>query len=305
MAQYKGFLMVLAAASLWGLSGPVVQKLFQENGFSTEGLVTLRMLCSGALLLLIAAYQSGRSSVWSVWTDKKDRIGVIVFGLLGMLGVQYTFFAAIETGNAATATLLQYLGPLFITVYVALRLKKMPPPQELIAVGLAMVGTFLLVTNGSLEGLSIPWTALWWGLATAAAMAFYTLYPVNLLHRRGAVVIVGWGMLIGGVALGLLVQPWEMFDLSWSPVVIAYVVFVILFGTLLPFYLYMESLRHIRPTESSILSSAEPLTAMVVSALWLQVPLGFFEVAGGLCIISTVTILSVKPRPSERKARSM
>ena len=297
--------MVLMAASLWGLSGPVVQKLFQENGFTTEGLVTLRMLCSGVLLLFVGAYQSGSRSVWTVWADKKDRIGVIVFGLLGMLGVQYTFFAAIETGNAATATLLQYLGPLFITVYVALRLKKMPSRQELVAVGMAMIGTFLLVTHGSLEGLSIPWAAFWWGIATAATMAFYTVYPVELLRRRGAVNIVGWGMLIGGLALGLIVQPWDMIELTWSPLVIAYVLFVIVFGTLLPFYLYMESLRYIGPAESGILSSAEPLTAMVVSALWLQVPLGFFEVLGGLCIISTVTILSIKPRSREQKARSV
>ena len=298
----KGILMVLIGSSLWGLSGPVVQKLFHEYGFTPEGLVTMRLLCAGVLLLLFGAYQSGTRQVWSVWMERQDRIALIVFGLLGMLGVQYTFFVAIQTGDAATATLLQFLGPLFITVYVALRLKKLPSRREMAAVVMAMAGTFLLVTNGSVEGLSISWSAFWWGIASGVALAFYSLYPVGLLHRWGAVIVVGWGMLIGGVSLGLIVQPWKMFELSWSPLVAAYVVFVILFGTLLPFYLYMESLRYIKPTESSVLSSAEPLTAMIVSALWLQVPLGFFEAIGGLCIISTVIILSW--RTTESKAQS-
>lgn len=302
MTRYKGYLMVVGGSSLWGLSGPVVQKLFHEYGFTTEGLVTLRMICAGLLLLVIAAYQSGARQVWSIWKEQQDRIGVLLFGLLGMLGVQYTFFAAIETGNAATATLLQYLGPLLITVYVALRIKKLPTRRELTALGLAIVGAFLLVTNGSLEGLSIPWAGLWWGLATAVAMAFYTLYPVPLLTRWGAVTVVGWGMLIGGIALGLVVHQCEAGAQSWSALTLAYVGFVILFGTLLPFYLYMESLRHIKGTEASVLSSAEPLTAMVVSVLWLHVPLGFFEAIGGLCIISTVVLLSW--RRSESKARS-
>ncbi len=34
-----------------------------------------------------------------------------------MLGVQYTYFAAIEYGNAAVATVLQYLGPAIITCF--------------------------------------------------------------------------------------------------------------------------------------------------------------------------------------------
>jgi drug/metabolite transporter (DMT)-like permease len=302
MTRYKGYLMVIVGASLWGLSGPVVQKLFHEYGFTTDGLVTMRMICAGMLLLVVASYQTGMRQVLSIWTDQKDRIGVLLFALLGMLGVQYTFFAAIETGNAATATLLQYLSPLVITVYVALRTKKVPTSQELVALGLALAGTFLLLTNGSLQGLTISWPGLWWGLATALTMAFYTIQPVALLNRRGAVTVVGWGMLIGGAALGLSVHQWEAGVQSWSALTLAYVIFVILFGTLVPFYLYMESLRHIKGTEASVLSSAEPLTAMVVSVLWLQVPLGFFEAVGGLCIISTVILLSW--RRSESKAPS-
>ena len=65
-----------------------------------------------------------------------------------------------------------------------------------------------------------------------------------------------------------------------------FVLFVILFGTLIPFFLYLESLRYIRPTETSLLASAEPLTAAVAAVLWLKVPFGLPEWVGALCIAS-------------------
>ena len=49
---------------------------------------------------------------------KIDAYKMILFGLFGMLAVQYTYFASIKEGNAAVATLLQYLAPIFITVYL-------------------------------------------------------------------------------------------------------------------------------------------------------------------------------------------
>lgn len=43
-----------------------------------------------------------------------------------MLMVQYTYFAAIKHSNAATATVLQYAGPVIIAIYLAIKNKKSP-----------------------------------------------------------------------------------------------------------------------------------------------------------------------------------
>src|SRR4051794_18100343 len=40
-----------------------------------------------------------------------------------------------------------------------------------------MSGTFLLLTNGSAGALAVPVPAVVWGLLSAIALAFYTLYP--------------------------------------------------------------------------------------------------------------------------------
>ncbi|WP_089966192.1 EamA family transporter [Lihuaxuella thermophila] len=298
--RIRGIMMVLAGASLWGISGTVAQVLFQQKGFQTGWLVSVRLLFSGVLLLSLAALRKQEGSIWRVWKDARDRSSILIFGLIGLLGVQYTYFAAVETGNATTATLLQFLGPAFITLYLALRLGKVPQKKDLFALVLAMIGTFLLVTNGSLDGLTVSGMAVFWGLASAVTAAFYTLYPDRLIDRWGSTITVGWGMLVGGVGLSLISPPWNLHGQSWSVYTGLLVLFVILFGTLIAFYLYLDSLRFISPAEVGILGSAEPLSAAVMSVLWLNHSLGLYEMIGGLFIIATVCILSVKADVKER-----
>jgi drug/metabolite transporter (DMT)-like permease len=295
-SRAKGFVMVLVGSTLWGLSGTVAQKLFEEYGFAAGYLVTLRLITAGALMLLMAAVRGKRAALTGVWKEPKDRVAVIVFGVLGMLGVQYTYFSAIEAGNAATATLLQYLAPLLVTVFLALQMRKMPDAREFAAVFLALLGTMLLVTNGRWDGLSVPAGAVFWGILSAVALAFYTLYPAGLLKRWGSEVVVGWGMLIGGAGLFVVEMPWQTEGQIWTLFSAFLVLFVILFGTLVAFFLYLDSMRFLTPSETSLLACVEPLVAVIASVLWLQVPLGRFEAIGGLCILGTVTILSLKKK---------
>lgn len=204
-----GFVLVITGAILWGVGGVMSQYLFQKAHISVNWLVAVRLLISGVLLIMISALTNGKRT-FTLWCSKHSVFQVIVYGILGMIAVQYTFMASINYGNATVATLLQYLGPVVIILYLVLR--KVIPLQfkEIMAVVLALVGSFLLLTNGSISELSVPLPAIFWGLGSAFALAFYTLYPAKLLAQWGSVNIVGWAMLIGGIALSIFYPPWDV-----------------------------------------------------------------------------------------------
>ena len=124
-----------------------------------------------------------------------------------MLGVQFTYFTTIAKSNAAIATLLQYLAPVIIIIYYLIRLKQKISLSETAALLMALSGTFLLLTNGNTESLIISKEAFFWGLASAFALAFYTIYVKKLLKWPSSV-IIGWSMVIGGFILGLFVPDW-------------------------------------------------------------------------------------------------
>ena len=290
----KGIILVLIAATFWGVSGTVAQYLFHQQGFSTNWLVVTRLIFSGIGLLLFSQFV-GKQKIWIVWKNKQDVYRLIIFGIIGMFGVQYTYFAAIEHGNAATATVLQYLAPVIIVCYLCIRTKSLPAKQEVIAIILALFGTFLLVTKGNIHSLSISGSAFIWGILSAFALAFYTLYPGSLLSKWGSLKTVGWGMTIGGIGFSFIHPPWN-FQGDWNLTSFLAVVLVVVFGTLIAFFCFMESLKYIHASEASLLACVEPLSAAFLAVVWLHVSFAPAEWIGSFSIIATIFILSTAKR---------
>lgn len=304
--RMKGIVLVVFSSLLWGISGTVAQYLFHTPKVDPGWLVTIRLLFSGIILLAIG-YRTKGNDIWAIWKHKSDRLKVTFFGLLGMLAAQYTYFEAIDHGNAATATVLQYLAPVFVTIYVVLRSKKIPLFKDVIVIILAVLGTFFLVTHGKIDSLAISKSAFFWGVVSAIAVAFYNLYPVQLLARWGSIVVVGWGMFIGGIGCSFIHPPWQLAG-NFTLTALFAIIYIILFGTFIPFYTYTDSLRYIHPSEASLLSCVEPLSSVIVSVIWLQVHFGLFEWFGTACILSTILILSVggkKVRETEKAMEKM
>ncbi|AEJ39031.1 hypothetical protein TPY_0836 [Sulfobacillus acidophilus TPY] len=291
--------MVLLSATFWGVSGTAAQKLFVVGHVHPGWLVSIRMLGSGALLLLGSVMRQASTSLRLL---KRAAWGpLLAFAIVGLLGVQYTYFEAIHTGNAAMATLLQYMGPSFIAVYGALTTRRWPSPVGFGALLLALGGTLLLVTGGHLAHLAVPATAIVWGLLSALFLAFYTIYPVPLIRQWGSLPVVGWGMVIGGlVAAGLTRFP-DGGPSRWTPSILGLVLFVVLIGTLLAFFLYLASLTRLSPTEASIAGSAEPISAVLAATLWLHVRFTSMQMVGGMAIVAAVVVVAWL-RPFEQRS---
>jgi drug/metabolite transporter (DMT)-like permease len=98
-------------------------------------------------------------------------------------------------------------------------------------------------------------------------------------------------MLVGGLAYMGWSQPWSVPGL-WDLGTWAAVVFIVVMGTLVPFYCYLLAVKKIGPQHTSLYACAEPLSAALVSVLWLGVAFGWMDVLGSACIVLTIYILS-------------
>lgn len=232
--------------------------------------------------------------IFLIWTDISWLKQLVVFSVLGMLGVQYTFVAAIEASNASIATLLQFLGPVYIILFLSWKNKIFPPKYQIIGIIGTLIGLFLLLTNANVKVLLISKEALLWGLAVGVAFSIYTVYPARLMKEWGVLLIVGWGMLVGGVVLAGVTQVWksdEWTHLTVFPINLI-VVIIILIGTI-AFILFLSSMKYITAVETSILSSIEPLTAMIISVFWFGQILGSWQYIGVIIMLLFVTWLSI------------
>lgn len=294
MNRRKGIFLVITGAVFWGIGGTVAKKLFQDFQIDVNWLVTTRLLIAGILLLTVQFFRGDHSQILGVWKNRSSAAHLLIFGILGMLAVQYTYMASIKHGNAAVATLLQYLAPVMIIIYLIFRKQTVLTLRDLLTVSLALAGCFFLLTNGSISQLSVPTPAIVWGVLSGLALAFYTLYAIPLLKQYDSLVIVGWAMIIGGFALSLIHPPWQMDFHTLNLEAYLYLVFVIIFGTMIAFWFYIESLQSLHAKESSLLGSIEPLAAVLTTVFWLKEPFGSFQWLGTACIIGMIFLLALK-----------
>ena len=101
-----GYLYVVLAAFMWALSGSSAKFLF-NSGITPFQLVQLRLTISTVLLFLYLLIRF--SSLLKI--SRSDIFYFILFGTVGMAGVQFTYLFTISKIEVAAAILLQYLAP--------------------------------------------------------------------------------------------------------------------------------------------------------------------------------------------------
>ena len=291
--------MALSAAIFWGISGTCAQYLFEQKEMDPAWLVSWRMLLAGTVLVLFAVFRKN-GDAFQIWKKPKDIIQLLIFSIFGMVTVQYTYFYSINLSNAATATVIQYIGPVFVVGFYAIKNRRWPLIMEYAALFLALAGTFLLVTHGSFEVLVISEKALFWGILSAIALAIYTIQPVQLLRKYSAPTVTGWAMLIGGVLFSLFTKPW-MVSGVWDMGTVGAFSYIIVFGTVISFSIFLYSLTLIGAQTASLLCSVEPLSAALVAVAWLGVTFTSMDWLGTFFILVTVAILTLAKNPEKKQ----
>lgn len=297
-----GLIMIIIGAALWGISGPIIQWLFQQTTITSIDFLIIRLLLAGILILAVLSIR--KQSIFAIWKEPHQWIQLVIFAIIGMLGAQYAFIETVRISNAVTATLFQFLGPVLITVYVAVQYKKLPSLIQLISIIIALSGIFFLITNGSIENIILTKIAVIFGLLTAIGFTFYTLQPASLIKKWGSPLIVGWGMLLAGIALLLFNRPFSFQAIANTLTFeTSTMLFLAILSGTLSFVLYIGSLKHLSPMETSLLSSIEPLVAVIVSITWLNESFGGYQLIGGVLIVVAVVALSLPEKELETVVR--
>lgn len=287
-----GTIVTIAGGILWGVSGVCGQYMFQNKGVTAPWLVSVRLVAAG-LLMLCYYFLTDREQTLAIWKSKRDRRDVLIYGLLGMMPCQYAYFQTIEWSNAGTATVIQYLGPALIVIWVCFRTKRMPTVQEVIGVILAVIGVFLIATHGNPTTLALSGRALLMGLASAVAVALYTLEPARLQKKYDTPLTLAWGMAIGGIALTLISRPWTVKGIQADTEMFTALAFVVVFGTMAGFSLYMTGVKLIGSVKASLYACMEPVSSMILTVLWMKVNFTTPDLIGTLFVIATIIILAI------------
>ncbi len=275
----------------WGLSGSMGQFLFQTQGMDTRWLVPIRLGCAGIILLIYSFIKYSPARTIAPWKDPKERLDLIIYGLLGVSCCQFLYFLTIQLSSAAMGTILQDLSPIMILLVGCLAAKRLPRAYEIVAIVLALGGVFLLTTHGNMAQMSISAAALIAGTASAICVTIYNVVPVRLMDKYPIFILQSWAFLMGSVAFLLIFRPWT-YGYVPSPIGLFGIAFVVLVGNVMAFPLYMQGVKYIGPEKGILYGFSEPVTAAVIGVLFLGNKFTAWDLSGFIAIFAMLMLIS-------------
>ena len=189
-----GVLATLVGGSFWGFSGTSASFLFDTYHVDTLWLMSVRQILAGLLFMAVVVTRD-RERLIKLWTTPADRKQLLLFTAFGLLFNQFCYLSAVRLTNAGTATVLQCLQLVIIMGYACVTDRRMPRTREVIGIGLALGGTFLIATGGDPTSLNISPLGLAAGLMCAVSAACMAVIPAKILPEYGSPIVTGSAML--------------------------------------------------------------------------------------------------------------
>ncbi|MFS9375349.1 DMT family transporter [Streptococcus infantis] len=294
---FKGTIYSLLSGLIWGICGILGEYFFSHYQVSSGWITSMRLLVAGSFVIVLSSIKL-QSQLFEIWKNRNNYLPFLAYAILGIFSVQFFFYLCVEYSNATTATILQFISPVFILLYNRIIYKKKASKKAILYVLTAMIGVFLMATKGDLSKLSITPLALLTGLLSALGVMFNVILPQRFAKKYGFVPTVGWGMIIAGLFSNFLYPVYKI-SFQVDAISICICLTIAFLGTAFAFFLSMKAVSLVSPLVVSVVSASEPLSSAILSVLFLGMVLDGFLVLAMILIIVPMVFLSIEESKSK------
>lgn len=288
---------MLLAAALFGLNAGV-SRIPLRGGTPTDTFTTVRITTAFLAFVLIALVVD-RSAL----RIPRGRALLLITGLgiVGFAGVQWTYNIAINRLPLGIALLLEYLGPVLVVLWVRFARREHVHPRMWPALVLAVGG--LAVVSQVWRGMTLDGLGVTMALGAAVCFAAYFLLGE---HTGSADVgrplhVILWAFAAATVMMNLVQPAWTADALgddvsmlgrfaeatipSWGAMA-----WVVLLGTVAPFFLLLLALRVLSATVVSVVAMLEPVVAALVGWVWFAETLNPVQLVGMAAVLAGILL---------------
>jgi drug/metabolite transporter (DMT)-like permease len=245
-------ILLLINALIWGAAFPIVKPSLSV--ISPFQFLYFRYLIAAVLIYPVVIYL-----LWKIRPGVKQLTKIIFLELLGTplaLGLLYT---GLSQTSAVEASLIASTYPLLITLGGIYFLKEREDPKEWLGLGLALVGTALLVLEPVLNGhqlqLSLKGNLLI--LAHNLVIAAYYLLAKRFYKGQSKLMVTGIGYWASLLVLGLTLKLQGVtttLTLLTVPSVAVAAVYMGVFGSIIALTFYVKGQDLIEASEATLFS---------------------------------------------------
>ena len=280
---------LLAANILFGANFSLYVSLTQ-HGVSFQQIFILQLTVAALFFApsVLFSRQSYRIAL-------EDFGSIFIVAIMVVYGWMYMLLWGATETSPIDASMIATLGPV-VTLFVA-HIVHPQPISWIKAIGalLAIAGTIALLSDKNYHLLGTTHEAFGNALVLFAviAIAANTVLINSQLRQYGVLTIVGWYYVIGLImAAPFFYRDFlGIFSLSISKIAIFELVYVTLFGTVLPMYLLYVGSRHLTAVHTALYRYVQPLVATTLALLRGQTVIDHANIVGAVLIFSGVVFV--------------
>jgi len=290
----KGYLCVVVAALMWASSGTAGKALF-DAGMSPFDLVQIRVtLASGLVFIVFLVFSRDLLRL-----RPKDIPFFLLLGSVVMAVVTGSYLYTISKIQVAAAILIQYLAPIFVAIFAMLFWKERPTLVKIMALFLAFGGCFLVVGGYNLALLQMNLLGILGGLTSAITFAGYSLLGERAMHRYRPWTVLFYALAFSALTWHVVYPPFTYLYAGYTLTQWAWIFYIAIVGTILPFGLFFAGINHIRSTRASITATLEPIFAGFLAFILLGETLLLLQIVGGCMVILAIVLLQLQQEHDE------
>jgi drug/metabolite transporter (DMT)-like permease len=291
-AMRTGSLICLGSAVAFGAMG-IFGKLAYEEGATVGTLLAVRFVLAAALFwALVLATGAARH----LRTLPRRDIGLaLALGAVGYSAQAGAYFVALTRLDASLLSLLLYTFPAMVTVAAIALGREQASRRTAGALGLASAGLFLVLAGAGAGALDPVGTLL--GVTAAVVYTTYILTSAGVAERVGPLLLSAF--VCTGAATTLTIATAVAGDLHPGGLTAAglcWVAAIAVVSTVAAVSLFFAGLKRVGPTTASILSTAEPVTTVVLAFVAFGESLSPVQLGGGALVLGAVLVLSAPAR---------
>jgi len=277
-----GYALALTAAAIFGIGG-IVAKLGFRAGFEPSQLAELRIIFSFLLLLgVLAIFRRGDLAV-----GRADLPMLALFGIVGIGGVQLSYYESIQRLPIGVALVIQYTAPLLLLLYARATGKRVDG-RLWVAAFLTIAGCALVVGlyDESMRAVNAVGALL--ALLAAVIFAVYFILAERVLDRHrpwtALLYALGFALIAWAVLRPVWLLPWDLAAEQW-PLVAGIAIL-----TVTPFALTLTAVSLIPAARVGLTSTFEPVVAAIAAFFILSEALEPPQLVGGAVVLTGIVI---------------
>jgi drug/metabolite transporter (DMT)-like permease len=233
----------------------------------------------------------------------RDRWLLLAMGLSGVAAFAPTLYLGLRFTTAASATLINGLGPLITGLLAAWLIREPMTRYQLVGAFVALLGVLVLISGGSLGF----WKAVQGNIGDLIILGAVTLWALySVLGRRAMVHRSALSATAFSVFLGLpfllLSALWEIrtVPVNPRPALILAILYVGIVPGVIGFLAWNEGVRRLGSSGAMVFYNTLPLYGALLGTLFLGESLGPAHLIGGALIIGGGLWAARKPRAGIR-----